>query len=68
MSESKRRPPNDPDLVFDYKNPQMLRNYISERGKIMPARVSGLSAQQQRQLTTAIKRARLLALLPYTVK
>ncbi len=69
MAESKRRfPPNDETLVFDYKNPQMLRHYLSDRGKIVPARISGLSANQQRQLTSAIKRARVLALLPYAVK
>ena len=68
MAESKRRfPPVDENLVFDYKNPQMLRHYISDRGKIVPARISGLSARQQRQLTNAIKRARMLALLPYAV-
>ncbi len=55
------------ELVFDYKNPQLLKNYITDRGKIVPARVSGLSARQQRQLTRAIKRARILALLPFTV-
>lgn len=54
------------ELVFDYKNPQLLKNYITDRGKIVPARVSGLSARQQRQLTRAIKRARILALLPFT--
>jgi len=55
------------ELVFDYKNPQLLKSYITDRGKIVPARVSGLSAYQQRQLTRAIKRARILALLPFTV-
>ena len=56
----------DKDLVLDYKNPQLLKNFLSDRGKIVPARISGLSARQQRQLTKAIKRARMLALLPYT--
>ncbi|MBK6922188.1 MAG: 30S ribosomal protein S18 [Deltaproteobacteria bacterium] len=54
------------DLVIDYKNPQMLKNFLTDRGKIVPARISGLTARQQRQLTQAIKRARMLALLPFT--
>ncbi len=56
----------EPDFVFDYKDPQQLRYFISERGKIVPRRISGLSARQQRSLTTAVKRARNIALLPYT--
>jgi small subunit ribosomal protein S18 len=56
------------DLVLDYKNPQLLRNFVSDRGKIVPARVSGLCAAKQRALTRAVKRARILALLPYKVK
>lgn len=56
----------DKDLVIDYKNPQLLKNFLTDRGKIVPARISGLSARQQRQLTQAIKRARMLALLPFT--
>ena len=54
------------ELVIDYKNPQLLKNFLTDRGKIIPARISGLSARQQRQLTQAIKRARMLALLPFT--
>lgn len=54
------------DLVIDYKNPQMLKNFLTDRGKVVPARISGLTARQQRQLTKAIKRARMLALLPFT--
>lgn len=57
---------NEKDLVIDYKNPQLLKNFLTDRGKIVPARISGLSARQQRQLTQAIKRARMLALLPFT--
>jgi small subunit ribosomal protein S18 len=53
-------------FTFDYKDPQQLRYFITERGKIVPRRISGLSAKQQRQLTLAIKRARNIALLPYT--
>ena len=65
----RRRPPGldlPPDFKFDYKDPQQLRNFITDRGKIVPRRVSGLNAKQQRALTRAIKRARNIALLPYT--
>ena len=65
----RKRPPAfaaDVDFVFDYKDPQTLRHFITERGKIVPRRISGLSAKQQRALTRAIKRARVIALLPYT--
>jgi small subunit ribosomal protein S18 len=54
------------EYIIDYKNPQMLKNFLTDRGKIKPARLSGLTARQQRQLTHAIKRARMLALLPFT--
>jgi small subunit ribosomal protein S18 len=56
----------DKDVVLDYKNPQLLKNFLTDRGKIVPARISGLTARQQRTLTQAIKRARMLALLPFT--
>jgi small subunit ribosomal protein S18 len=49
----------------DYKKVDILRKYVPERGKISPRRVTGTCAYHQRKLTTAIKRARLLALLPY---
>ena len=49
----------------DYKDIQMLKNYITETGKIVPSRITGTRARYQRQLSTAIKRARFLALLPY---
>lgn len=52
--------------VIDYKDLRTLQNYIPERGKILPRRVSGTCADHQRQLGLAIKRARHLALLPYT--
>lgn len=55
----------DKTAVIDYKDASRLRKYISERGKILPRRVSGTCAKHQRELTTAIKRARVLALLPY---
>ncbi|MDW8468038.1 MAG: 30S ribosomal protein S18 [Burkholderiales bacterium] len=51
---------------IDYKDVELLRDYISENGKIIPARITGTSARYQRQLSVAIKRARFLALLPYT--
>src|SRR5688572_8533000 len=51
---------------IDYKDLEMLKRYVSERGKMMPSRITGVSAKYQRQLTSAVKRARQLALLPYT--
>ena len=51
--------------VVDYKDDKLLGRFISERGKILPRRLSGVSARHQRQLQVAIKRARYLALLPY---
>jgi small subunit ribosomal protein S18 len=51
---------------IDYKDLQTLKAYITETGKIVPSRITGTSARYQRQLATAIKRARTLALLPYT--
>ena len=51
---------------IDYKDVSKLRKYISERGKIFPRRISGCCAKHQRELTEAIKRARAIALLPYT--
>jgi small subunit ribosomal protein S18 len=50
---------------IDYKDVAKIRKYISERGKILPRRISGTCAKHQRQLTTAIKRARSIALLPF---
>jgi small subunit ribosomal protein S18 len=52
--------------AIDFKDIAMLKNYITESGKIVPSRITGTSAKYQRQLSTAIKRARFLALLPYT--
>mgnify|MGYP001737563671 FL=1 len=52
---------------IDYKDVELLKKFISERGKILPRRVTGTSAKYQRMLTTAIKRARHMALLPYVV-
>jgi small subunit ribosomal protein S18 len=50
----------------DYKDLNLLKNYITETGKLVPARITGTKARYQRQLSTAVKRARYLALLPYT--
>lgn len=51
---------------IDYKDLDLLKQYITETGKIVPSRITGTSAKYQRQLAAAIKRARYLALLPYT--
>ncbi len=50
----------------DYKDVDLLKDFITETGKVMPARITGTKAGYQRQLSTAVKRARFLALLPYT--
>ena len=52
----------------DYKDVDVLKDFITENGKIIPARITGTKSRYQRQLTTAVKRARYLALLPYTDK
>ncbi|OGX38570.1 MAG: 30S ribosomal protein S18 [Omnitrophica WOR_2 bacterium RIFCSPLOWO2_12_FULL_50_9] len=51
------------DAVIDYKNVGLLQKYLNDRGKIVPQRITGVSAREQKQLTQAIKRARFLALL-----
>ena len=51
---------------IDYKDLDTLKQYVSETGKIVPSRITGTKAKYQRQLATAVKRARYLALLPYT--
>ena len=51
---------------IDYKDVDLLKDFVSENGKIIPARITGTKARYQRQLGTAIKRARFLALIPYT--
>ena len=58
---------NNPDLKIDYKDVELLKRFISPRGKILPRRITGVSAKYQRKLTTAIKRSRSIALLPYVV-
>ncbi|MBN2539199.1 MAG: 30S ribosomal protein S18 [Deltaproteobacteria bacterium] len=55
----------DSNVKIDYKNPAVLRGFLTERGKIMPRRITGTCARHQRALAMAIKRARTLALLPY---
>ena len=52
----------------DYKDVDLLKDFITENGKLIPARITGTKSIYQRQLTTAVKRARFLALLPYTDK
>ncbi len=56
----------DKSLVIDYKDVKTLRNFVTERGKIIPRRIYGNCATHQREMTEAIKRARQIALLPYT--
>lgn len=53
---------------IDYKDVKLLQRYISEKGKIVPSRITAVSFKNQRKLAKAIKRARVLALLPFTVK
>jgi small subunit ribosomal protein S18 len=55
----------DKSLVVDYKDPKLLRSFLSETGKILPRRITGNTAKQQREIALAIKRARHLALLPF---
>jgi small subunit ribosomal protein S18 len=78
MSTTPRRPffrrrkscpftgPNAPKI--DYKDTRVLSRYISERGKIVPSRITAVSAGKQRELAKAIKRARFLGLLPYVIR
>ena len=56
----------DKELVIDYKDPKILKSFVSERGKIIPRRIVGTCATHQRQLCSAIKKARQIALLPYS--
>jgi small subunit ribosomal protein S18 len=57
----------DSALTIDYKAPEVLRDFVTERGKIMPRRITGNCAKHQRELTTAIKRSRSIALMPFAV-
>jgi small subunit ribosomal protein S18 len=56
---------SDEQLAIDYKDPQSLKYFVTERGKIVPRRITAVTAKEQRQLAQAVKRARELALLPY---
>ena len=58
----------DENQVIDYKDANLVRKYISERGKILPRRITGNCSKHQRAITVAVKRARHLALMPYTVE
>lgn len=55
----------DKSLIIDYKDPAILKRFLSPRGKILPSRITGVCAKYQRELAVAIKRARHLGLLPY---
>jgi len=57
----------DKNLKVDYKDHGQLKYFLTERGKIIPRRISGNCAKHQREVATAVKRARMLAILPYTV-
>ncbi|MEM6450596.1 MAG: 30S ribosomal protein S18 [Cyanobacteria bacterium P01_D01_bin.105] len=61
----RRVSPIQPEEKIDYKDVDLLRKFVTERGKILPRRITGLTSKQQRDLTKAIKRARIVALLPY---
>ena len=61
----KRLSPIKPGDPIDYKDVDLLKKFITERGKILPRRLTGLTAKQQRDLPTAVKRARIVALLPF---
>jgi small subunit ribosomal protein S18 len=58
----------DKVVIIDYKDVLRLKKYVTERGKVLPRRISGNCAWHQRMLTTAIKRARIMALLPFTAE
>ncbi len=57
---------SDKEVKADYKNPKLLSHFLTERGKIIPRRISGICALHQRALTTAVKQARVMALLPFS--
>lgn len=57
----------DNGLTIDYKDIKLLQRYVSERGKIVPSRITAVTAKKQRELAKAIKRARFLGLLPYVI-
>lgn len=57
---------SDKNLVLDYKNPEQLRKFVNERGKILQRRATGACAKHQRDITTAVNRCRHIAMLPYS--
>ena len=57
---------SDKNFVLDYKNPEQLKKFINEKGKILPRRATGACAKHQRDITLAVKRCRQIALLPYS--
>ena len=57
---------SDKNLVLDYKNPEQLKKFVNERGKIQPRRTTGACAKHQRDITTAVNRCRHIAMLPYS--
>lgn len=57
----------DTTVTIDYKNPALLKNFVTDRGKMVPKRISGNCAKHQRGLALAVRRARMIALLPFTV-
>lgn len=64
---SRKKRTLDPNLVIDYKYPEVLKRFITDRGKIIPRRISGATAKQQRQIAVAVKRARFLGLIHSSV-
>lgn len=61
-----RKPRPGADMTFSYKDPETLKLFVTEYGKIVPRRISRLNAKQQRELAREVKRARILAMLPFT--
>ncbi len=57
----------DKNVPIDYKDPQTLKYFITDRGKVIPRRISGNCAKHQRKVATAVKRSRMIALMPFTV-
>ncbi len=65
-NQNRNQDVKDRSVAIDYKNADLLRKYVSDRGKILPRRVTGTCAKHQRELTISIKRARHVALLPFS--
>ncbi len=57
----------DPSIPIDYKQPDVLKRFVTDRGRIIPRRISGATSQQQREICKAVKRARYIGLLPFAV-